>query len=123
MITEENKQHLNNLTFKQKEALKNRFLESYKEGLKEIKGYSGIGLKLPQGLATKKPIKYKFKVSKKEATTQRKRDYFLNAIGLSNYSDNYKTISKQLDIVEYCFKEDREILKILQKIKEVLKNG
>lgn len=122
MITKTQKEHLNRFTDKQKAELKKGIEESYKVFLKEQEGYKSQGFKLPQGLNSKKVIPYTFITSKEKANKEHKIMYGLNILHLTmECKNNYKLINKQIELICYLFKDDLEVLKIIQEVKEVLK--
>jgi len=101
---------------------KNRIKESYKTFCKEVEGYKSKGIKLPQGLNTKKPIPYTFTISKEKANKEHKIMWGLEILRLPlECSKDKKTIKRHIDILNNLFKEDKEILNIIQEVKEVLK--
>jgi len=122
MITQTQKEYLDKYTKRQKERERKRIKEDYIIFSKEVEGYKSNGMKLPSGLNTKKPIYYTFKVSKQKANKEHKITGGLKILRLPlGYKNDKKVIKIHLKLLNYLFKEDIEILKILKEIKEVLK--
>jgi len=105
------------LTEKQINSVKDKFLEGYNEAQKEVEGYTAGGFKLPQGLATKKPIHYEFKVSKEQATKEHKEMHYKNALRLIQESGIDK-VKHNLKFYQKLFEGDKEVEPKLKDVKE-----
>jgi len=118
-LTETQKEHLNRFTKQQKERERNRIKESYKTFCKEVEGYKSFGFRL----FAKEPMPYIFITSKEKANKEHKEEWALDILRLpSEYRKDKKTINLHLKLLSYLFKEDKEILNILKKVKEVILN-
>jgi len=102
--------------------LKESIIKDYKEGLKEVKGYTSRGIKFSKGFFNPKSkvIHYTKKVSKKEATANHRKNYFLKLLHSDRYSSK-EYIKKNIAILENTFYDDEEILKILKEVKKEVK--